>query len=524
MSTTINNQTLESLVKCAICLDYYNDPRCLPCSHTFCYECINKLCEEGIGQCPMRDNSIFFRHTIDKLPVNRIAKDLVECLNKSSSLEIKCDHCKQILSEFFCETCSKNYCTICLKLEHDINQFKNHQINIIINQNSNQFCLEHTEEKQKYWCNDCQQLVCSDCLLFKHKQHGFITSQNISQQIKNEFDLSMKKIIQMKIDLEKLNEKTNETYHYHYQIHHQTINSIEQIIKDLQNILEKRKKYLIEIITKKDSQQQKIIQQQKNNIEEHIKTILIRELFIKQILNIDEHFKLIQIKKDFMDYNQLIIQQYQQLMDGWILDFQKFNIDDDLIKIQQQLQFLGNIQTQTFLIDQNHLHKLIKLSENDGEEKYQEFQGFYAYGYRFNLNKPLKINSIRVKMALLNTNLTVYILDHNDILIEKQIIESNEQNSSILKWINIPINYQIQQNYYIFIWTKPNEHSTPIIAYKESNQNLRRINEQISVRSKRAQMNKLTNIDINTKFNVVYDALFNNDDERIPAIEIILNI
>jgi hypothetical protein len=91
----------------------------------------------------------------------------------------------------------------------------------------------------------------------------------------------------------------------------------------------------------------------------------------------------------------------------------------------------------------------------------------------------------------------------------------------------IPINCLIEQNYYIFIWTQPNQNSTPVIAYKESNQYLRQINEQISVRSKRAQMNKLTNIDINTKFNVVYDALLNDNYEKetkIPAIEMILDI
>ncbi len=249
-SIPINNTALENLVKCAICLDYYNDPRCLPCSHTFCYQCIDKLCEEGIGQCPMRDNSIFFRHTIDKLPVNRIAKDLVDCLNKSSSSEIKCDHCKQILSEFFCETCSKNYCTICLKLEHDINQFETHQINILItnNNNSNNFCLEHNEEKLKYWCNECGQLVCSDCLLFNHKQHSFILLQDIADKTKNEFNSSLQQINEMKINLEKLSSKTTEVYYNHYKIHRQTKNHIEQIINDLQSILEKRKKYLIETI------------------------------------------------------------------------------------------------------------------------------------------------------------------------------------------------------------------------------------------------------------------------------------
>jgi hypothetical protein len=180
VSSTISKTTLENLVKCAICLDYYNDPRLLPCSHTFCYQCIENLCkEDGYCQCPMRDKMKIHRNIISQLPINRIAKDLVECISKSSLSEIECDHCKKIKSEFYCKTCSKNYCTLCLKHEHDINQLNTHKINTIINKNPNNLCSEHSEEKLKYWCNKCQQTVCSDCLLFKHKQHSFNTLENM---------------------------------------------------------------------------------------------------------------------------------------------------------------------------------------------------------------------------------------------------------------------------------------------------------------------------------------------------------
>jgi hypothetical protein len=89
------------------------------------------------------------------------------------------------------------------------------------------------------------------------------------------------------------------------------------------------------------------------------------------------------------------------------------------------------------------------------------------------------------------------------------------------------MNCQIEHNYYIFISAQLNGESTPIIAYRDSTHQLRQINEQISIRSRRAQINQSTNIDINTKFNVLYDALWNNNDQKeatVPAIEIILDI
>ncbi|CAF1531727.1 unnamed protein product [Rotaria sordida] len=526
-TTTISGITVENLVKCAICLDFYNDPRYLPCSHTFCYQCIEKLCTEGIGQCPMRDNTFIRRSIINNLPVNRIAKDLVECIYKSSSSsQTKCDHCKKILSEFICETCSKHFCTICLKLEHDINQFKTHSINIIINENFNQFCPEHIEEKQKYWCNRCQIPVCSDCLLFKHKHHSFITLDNISQTMKIQLHSSAQQLNSTKEILEKLNKKTTEAYHTHYQTHIKIKNHIEQTINQLQALLEERKKYLISTVTKNDAVQQEIIQTQKSNIEDHLKAILIRQLFTKQILKTEDLFQLVKMKNDVINYNQLIQEQCDQLMYGCIFDLQHFTIDSNLSRIQRTLEDLGSLSTETFLTNSVDIRPLLKLSESYGEEKYQEFQGIYAYGYRLHLSVPLTINAILVKVASFNSDLTIYILDHSDVLVQKETIKTSDKHLTTLTWITIPITFQLQHNYYIFVWAQPNAESLSSIAYRDSTHNLRQINQHVSVRSKSAQINKLTNIDINTKINVLYDA-FLFDDERnptVPAIEMILDI
>ncbi|CAF3082331.1 unnamed protein product [Rotaria sp. Silwood2] len=530
-TTTISDITVENLVICAICLDLYNDPRCLPCSHTFCYQCIKNLCAEGIGQCPMRDNTIIYPSRIHQLPINRIAKDLVECIYKSSqcksssSSQIKCDNCKTILSEFICKTCSKNFCTICLKLEHDINQFKTHSINILINENFNEFCPEHIEEKQKYWCNHCQITVCSDCLLFKHKHHLFVTLDSISQETKNQLHSSAKQLNLIKENLEKLNNKTTEAYHTHYQTHIKTKNDIERSINQLQALLEERKKYLISTIVKNDAIQQEIIRTQKTNIEDNLKTVLIRELFTKQALNVEDLFQLVKMKNDVINYNQLIQEQCEQLMYGCVFDLQHFTIPNKLLTTQQELENLGNISRETFLTNSTDIRPLLKLSELYGEEKYEEFQGIYAYGYRFHLAVPLILNAIQVKVALFSSDLTVYILDHNDFLVHKKIIKTNDRHLTTLTWITISITFRLQHNYYIFVWTQPSAEFLPLIAYRDTTHNLRQINQNVSVRSKRAQINKLTNININTKINVLYDA-FLFDDERnpiVPAIEMILD-
>ena len=529
MSSENKTVTLENLVKCAICLDTMTDPRCLPCSHTYCYQCIEHLCQEGIGQCPMRDNTIFFRHTIDKLPVNRIAKDLIECLKQSSITELKCDHCEEMTAEFVCQTCSKSFCTLCLKEQHHLNQFQTHQIHLILKQNRDPFCSKHTDEKRKYWCQQCEQLVCSDCLLFEHQTHSFIKLTEIAEKTKIELQSSMKMLVQMKENLQVLHKKIHDAHRTHYQIHSQTKRAIEQTFDDLHNLLEERKNSLIQQLTERNAVQQRLLQGEKILLEEQLKEIWIREDFLRQLLHLDEHVQLIDMKKDFLHYHQLIQQEYQQLMQGCIIDHQHFSLDQHLTTIEQQLEDFGRITTETCFLDHDRTSTIVKLFPSEGEEKIQDFEGVYAYGYKFDLIQPLKIYRIRVRVALFNQDLTAYIFNHHDRLIAEQSIEkNNDLNSSTLQWRIIPVNCQMEQNYSLFLWTKPSDNSIPIIGSKDSNHRLREINQHISVRSKRAQIISSNPIDDQPpQFEILYDALLNNDEQNekiLPAIEMILEL
>ncbi|CAF1408013.1 unnamed protein product [Rotaria magnacalcarata] len=530
-ATKITDISVDNLVKCAICLDLYDDPRCLPCSHTYCYKCIVNLCVEGLGQCPMRDNTFISPSIISKLPINRVAKDLVECIQKSAqpkvqpSIRTKCDVCKKVVCEFMCETCAKHYCTVCLKLLHDIDEFKTHKMNILVDESSSNFCSEHVDEKQKYWCSSCEKTVCSDCLLFEHKNHPFVTLEDVSQIAKTQFNSSAQRLTSIQEDLEKLNEKTTEAFHNHYQTHVKTKHHIENTINQLQKLLEENKKYLISTLSKNDALQQKIIRAQKQTIEDNLKSAFIRTLFTKQVLKIDNNFQLMKMKNDTINYNQLVEEQSKLLLHGFTFDIQSFITTQSLLKLQADLEYVGHISTETFFVSTSDTRPLLKLSKLDGEEINQEFQGTYAYGYRFQLKAPLTLNAVLVKVASFNVDFTVFILDNDDIVVQRKVIKTNDNNSTACKWITIPIAFELKQNYYIFIWAKPTGKHSPLISCRGSTHNLRQINEHVSVRSKRAQIDPLKNDDINTELNVIYDTLLSNDErnQTIPAIEMILD-
>ncbi|CAF1090519.1 unnamed protein product [Adineta steineri] len=77
-------EQLEDIIKCPICLDNFNEPRILPCSHTYCLQCIKDLAASNQGQfiCPLRDGITISSTNIDSLPLNLAIRDIVDLVTK----------------------------------------------------------------------------------------------------------------------------------------------------------------------------------------------------------------------------------------------------------------------------------------------------------------------------------------------------------------------------------------------------------------------------------------------------------
>ncbi|CAF1095991.1 unnamed protein product [Adineta steineri] len=75
---------LEDIIKCPICLDNFNEPRILSCSHTYCLQCIKDLAAQNQGQftCPLRDRTTISSTNIDSLPLNLVIRDIVDLVTK----------------------------------------------------------------------------------------------------------------------------------------------------------------------------------------------------------------------------------------------------------------------------------------------------------------------------------------------------------------------------------------------------------------------------------------------------------
>jgi tripartite motif-containing protein 2/3 len=125
MEATGKDAILE-LIKCPICLEIYSDPRMLPCQHSFCRSCLERLSENDgrWGRCPQCRQ--LFRipfNGVGSFDVNRTIAQLIETFPKQQierpALRAKCASCRkeEIISS--CEHCKEALCKPCRMTHFD---------------------------------------------------------------------------------------------------------------------------------------------------------------------------------------------------------------------------------------------------------------------------------------------------------------------------------------------------------------------------------------------------------------------
>ncbi|KAK7092202.1 hypothetical protein V1264_007990 [Littorina saxatilis] len=112
---------------CAVCLEVYNNPKFLPCHHTYCAACIEDLSRRRPGK-PM------------KCPTCR--KEVVLPSGGVSALQ----------NNFYIRP----------------EDLEKAQRGIV----DSSKCLSHPKQELDLYCTDCEQVVCFKCVMTKHKDHS----------------------------------------------------------------------------------------------------------------------------------------------------------------------------------------------------------------------------------------------------------------------------------------------------------------------------------------------------------------
>ena len=184
---------LEEQLTCSVCLDLYTNPKTLPCLHSFCEACIERLPQDKRNEtyyisCPTcRHHTELPGGGAGAFPVaftlNNF-KEVHSLLKKvSDPQQVTCDNCNAANATGYCKECSQFFCQQCIVKHNEWARFASHQITSLDEVASaptqllpvKQFTcsVPSHDEPLKYFCDTCDESICRDCAILTHKDHKY---------------------------------------------------------------------------------------------------------------------------------------------------------------------------------------------------------------------------------------------------------------------------------------------------------------------------------------------------------------
>ena len=182
-------------LSCPVCYQLFKKPKYLPCYHSYCEQCLEKMQVQSKIICPKcrqeanvppggvkdLDNNFFINRLVDEF----ILKRKVE-----GEAEVKCDECggeDPVVA--FCPDCTLFLCHVCNEYHKRSIKSRGHGIVPLTELRSKKdvaiqpkakalVCSEH-EYELKHYCESCDELVCLYCTMKKHNGHNHDTVKNM---------------------------------------------------------------------------------------------------------------------------------------------------------------------------------------------------------------------------------------------------------------------------------------------------------------------------------------------------------
>ena len=189
---------------CSVCYQVFKNPKYLPCYHSFCEECLDKIQKESKITCPeCRQEATVPTGGVKALPnnflINRLVDELIIKRKVDGEEEVQCDRCEEadpVVS--FCLDCGGEFlCHFCHESHKRDKRSRGHKILPLAELRSNKDalqikakippCKEHDYEL-KHYCETCDQLVCLYCTMKAHSNHSHDTVKNMAEKHRNELE------------------------------------------------------------------------------------------------------------------------------------------------------------------------------------------------------------------------------------------------------------------------------------------------------------------------------------------------
>ena len=197
--------TQKADYSCSVCLELFDEPKVLPCCHTFCLKCLQKTArsaqKKGEITCPQcRKTHAIPAGGLAVLLTDFIATYELEVTGLKSSQSsgaikaLTCGECERAGPvESYCRDCRNYLCRECGSQLHKIlKAYRGHKVVPIqeldaasLQLSQVQYCVKHKSEAVNLFCQTCVKLICRDCALVDHRQHSYKFAHDARKDIED---------------------------------------------------------------------------------------------------------------------------------------------------------------------------------------------------------------------------------------------------------------------------------------------------------------------------------------------------
>ncbi|XP_013380075.1 tripartite motif-containing protein 3-like [Lingula anatina] len=279
----------DTILTCSICLEEYDDPRVLPCYHTFCFLCLSDHAQRTGGVkrsflCPLcREEYKFPEEGLDKFKKNFVLGKALELLKSQGQGEPQNDMAQ------VSDTSSSDVARAALK---------------DVAEQSLVTCEKHPPNELKYYCEDDDMVVCADCSATEHYRHGIIPLRDKAvankERIKQVLTRALQKMNQCEEATQLAAANTS------YRDADAAITAIKHQMQLLFNVIRRQGEKLITDVTKAHSQRMK------NN--ETLQDVLeLHHVTLQSACNFAQQLVLSGSDSDIMTHTESLVERLETL-------------------------------------------------------------------------------------------------------------------------------------------------------------------------------------------------------------------
>ena len=189
-------------LSCPVCYQLFKNPKYLPCHHSYCEQCLEKMQVQSKIICPeCRKEAIVPPGGVKDLDnnffINRLVDEFILKRKVEGEEEVKCDECHgEDPVVAFCPDCTLFLCHVCNEYHKRSVKSRSHGIVPLTELRSKKdvtiqpkpkamMCSEHDIELL-FYCETCDQLVCMYCTVKDHIGHNHDTVKKMVSKHRQE--------------------------------------------------------------------------------------------------------------------------------------------------------------------------------------------------------------------------------------------------------------------------------------------------------------------------------------------------